>query len=613
MKKNEDRKEWVRRRIRVQMEEGTYETFPETVHTDHYQSDVFQRVAIYARVSTDDVSQTTSFELQKKYYEDFVAKNPKWELVGIYADEGISGTSTKKRDAFNRMMADAKGGKIDLIITKSVSRFARNVENFLTAVRTLSEHTPRIGIYFESENIYSLREDSQMMLSFQATMAEEESRNKSRSMETSLRMRLDHGLPLTPKLLGFTHDEDGKLVRDPETWAIPKLMFFMVLYGYSTAQIADKLTQLGRQTYKGNVHWTANGVYTTLRNERYCGDVFTRKTFTPDVVSHRSVKNRGERARTRYYDEHEAIVSRGDFMAVQHILNNTRYRNRNLLPELRVIPEGLLKGFVVVNTRWSGFSPEDYARASGDFDSSEPGEKAPESYEAKKGEFDLRGFEITFLDMIDPRKLPNVRITDSSLRFSMECIRRMKDCTWIEILIHPGAKKIAIRRSSMENRNAVEWIHTGSGKIEPRDIPCTAFGETLFTLFGWNRNYRYHLFGTHYRDGSADTFIFSAGDAMANIRNEDIELPEGETPFSRNRNYVPALPAAYSSAFGKDFYTEKSLTELRGMTKEEWLIRTEGRLASSGRKFSITPYDEIKAFIVKELGNLFWEDEVHDS
>ena len=118
---NEERKQRVRQRVRVHMEEGTYETFPETVHTDHYQADKYQRVAIYARVSTDDVSQTTSFELQKKYYLDFVAQHPKWQLVDIYADEGISGTSTKKRDEFNRMMADAKAGKIDLIINKHTS------------------------------------------------------------------------------------------------------------------------------------------------------------------------------------------------------------------------------------------------------------------------------------------------------------------------------------------------------------------------------------------------------------------------------------------------------------------------------------------------------------
>ena len=187
------------------------------------------------------------------------------------------------RTEFNRMIADAKAGKIDLIITKSVSRFARNVEHFLQAVHSLADHSPRIGVFFESENIFSLKEDSQMLLSFQATMAEQESRNKSRSMETSLRMRLDHGrrsmetslrmrldhgLPLTPKLLGFQHDADGKLIIDPDTYRIPKLMFYMCLFGYSTSQIAEKLILLGRRSYKGNVRWTSSAVVSTLRKLR---------------------------------------------------------------------------------------------------------------------------------------------------------------------------------------------------------------------------------------------------------------------------------------------------------------------------------------------------------
>lgn len=609
---NEEKKQRVRQRVRVRMEEGTYETYPETIRTDHYQSDKYQRVAIYARVSTDDVSQTTSFELQKKYYEDFVAQHPKWELVGIYADEGISGTSTKKRDAFNRMMADAKDGKIDLIITKSVSRFARNVENFLTAVRTLSEHKPRIGVFFESENIFSLKEDSQMALSFQATMAEEESRNKSRSMETSLRMRLDHGLPLTPKLLGFQHDEDGKLIIDPSSYKIPKLMFFMILYGYSTSQIAEKLTQLGKKTYKGNTTWTATGVVSILRNERYCGDVFTRKTFTPDVVSHRSVKNRGERARTRYIDEHESIVSREDFIAVQHILNNSKYRNKNLLPELRVVPEGLLKGFVVVNTRWSGFSMDDYVKASSDFDDGEPAIEMPDSYEAEEGDFDLRGFEIASLDLFDPRFSPHMKMADGVMRFSQECIKRIKTDNYIEILIHPRERKIAVRRATRDNRNAVMWAKLESGRQVPREIPCAAFSDTFFSLFGWNKNYRYRMYGTQFHDGTEDAFVFSARDASAFIHDDDIELPDGITAFARSGKYIGALPAEYSNAFGKDFYTEQSLTDLSQMTKEEWQIRLEGQLCSTGRQFHITPYDEIKAFIQEELGNLFWEDEEND-
>ena len=242
---SEEQKERIRQRVRVQIDEQNYEYIPERKDPDYYDNDVAQRVGVYVRVSTDDVRQTTSYELQKKYYEEFVLKHPKWKLVAIYADEGINGTSLKKRDKFNEMISDCKAGKIDLIITKSVSRFARNVVDFLGMVRMLTERHPPIGVFFEAENIFSLNETSTMALSFQATMAEEESRNKSRSMETSLRMRLDHGLPLTPKLLGFDHDENGHLIINPVTAHIPKLMFYMYLYGYSTNQIANALTALG--------------------------------------------------------------------------------------------------------------------------------------------------------------------------------------------------------------------------------------------------------------------------------------------------------------------------------------------------------------------------------
>ena len=222
--------------------------------------------------------QTTSFELQQKYYEELVAQHPQWVLVKIYADEGKSGTTMQHRDAFNEMLADADAGKIDLIIVKNISRFARNVVDCLSIIRKLSEK--KIGVLFESEAIYSLNDDSHMALSFQATIAEQESRTRSRSMETSLRMRLDHGLPLTPELLGFVKNEDGKLVVNPETYKIPKLMFYMYLYGYSTKQIADTLTKLSKRTYLGNLKWTASGVAASMRNERYCGDVLTRKRFT---------------------------------------------------------------------------------------------------------------------------------------------------------------------------------------------------------------------------------------------------------------------------------------------------------------------------------------------
>ena len=613
---NEERKERIRRRIRAQMEPGQYEYFPETVTSDHYKGDEFQRVAVYARVSTSDVNQTTSFELQKHYYEEFVARHPKWKLVDIYADEGISGTSTTHRVEFNRMIADAKAGKIDLIITKSVSRFARNVEHFLQAVHSLANHNPRIGVFFESENIFSLKEDSQMMLSFQATMAEEESRNKSRSMETSLRMRLDHGLPLTPKLLGFIHDENGKLIRDPYSWRIPKLMFYMCLFGYSTSQIAAKLILLGKKSYKGNVKWTSNSVVSTLRNERYCGDVFTRKTFTPNVISHRSIKNRGERPRTMYKDEHEAIVTRDDFIAVQHILNNSKYGNKSILPELSVIMDGLLKGYVVINPRWAGFKEGDYLRASASAYQEPPLVMQPSTFEVQAGDFDLRGFEIARMDFFDDRRIPSLSIDNTSIKFSTECIRKMQSDLYVEMLIHPTERKIAIRPSNKENRNAVMWAKMEAGQKVPRVIAGTAYIGTIFSLFRWNPEYRYRMNGKLYRNDSGDALVFTAQDTGILISEQAASLADNESasssPVYKAGKRIGAVPAALMQSFGQNFYLESSMSELANQTREQWKIRIDGQLFNSGHRLSITPYEELKAFIQEELGDLFWEDDVND-
>lgn len=148
-------KDKVRRRIHTKIDPERYEFFPAKKQIDYYDNDVSQRVAVYARVSTGDIRQTTSYELQKKYYEDFVVRHPNWTLVKLYADEGISGTSLAHRDEFNRMIADCRAGKIDMIITKSVSRFARNVVDCISTVRMLGELPHPVGVFFESECIFS--------------------------------------------------------------------------------------------------------------------------------------------------------------------------------------------------------------------------------------------------------------------------------------------------------------------------------------------------------------------------------------------------------------------------------------------------------------------------
>lgn len=289
-----------------------------------YEESKERRVAVYARVSTGDPRQTSSYELQKNHYLDVVDRHPGWKLVEIYADEGISGTSLQHRDEFIRMIKDCQRGKIDLIVTKSVSRFARNVLDCIGYVRQLGEMKPPVGVLFETEGIYTLDHRSEMQLSFMATTAQEESHNKSEIMNASIEMRFRRGIFLTPKLLGYDLDSDGNLVVNEEEAKTVRLIFFMYLYGYSTQQIADTLEKYGRPTKKGRMEWSPSTVLGVLQNERHCGDVLARKTWTPNYLNHKSRKNRQDRNQYRQKNHHEAIISRDDFIAVQKMIANAK-------------------------------------------------------------------------------------------------------------------------------------------------------------------------------------------------------------------------------------------------------------------------------------------------
>lgn len=365
-----------------------------------------------------------------------------------------------------------------MIITKSVSRFARNVVDCISMVRMLADLSSPVGVFFESECIFSLKDDSQMALSFQATMAQEESHIRSRSMETSLRMRLDGGLPLTPKLLGYSHDSDGNLVVNPEEAPTVKLIFYMYLYGYTTTEIAEALTELGRKTYLGNVNWTSNSIVQVLRNERHCGDVLTRKTFTPNYLNHKSRKNRGDRPQSLYRNHHEGIVSRDDYIAVQQMLNSSKYGNRSILPELRVIDSGLLRGFVTINPRWAGFKTADYYQASASI--YEPEERQADnlttaSITLAPGDFDMRDFEIARGEFFDSNHHPYVLFQDKTIKFSTACVRSFGKNNLVELLVNPVEMKFAVRTAAAGNRNAVVFSKLSEGKYQPRGVAGSAY------------------------------------------------------------------------------------------------------------------------------------------
>ena len=358
----ERKREEIRERYKASDTE-LLEVIPGKKKADFYDNE-FRRVAVYVRVSTDNLQQTTSYELQKNYYEEKVSKNENWQLVEIYADEGISGTSLKNRESFNRMIADCEAGKIDMIITKSVSRFARNIVDCISIIRKLNSLKNQVGIFFETENIFTLNDNTEMSLSFVATMAQEESHIKSSIMNASIEMRFGRGIVLTPVLLGYDHDDEGKLTVNEDESRTVRLIFFMYLYGYSCQDIANALTKLKRKTKKGNTRWNSGSVLEILRNERYCGEVLTRKTFTPSYLHHRSRKNTGEKPQHRWKGKHDPIISKDDFIAVQHLIDNAKYGNKGILPELKIITEGALKGFISINPRWSGFKAEEYIMLS---------------------------------------------------------------------------------------------------------------------------------------------------------------------------------------------------------------------------------------------------------
>ena len=608
-----ERKERVRRRINTKVDPENYEFIPAKKPIDYYDNDIRQRVAVYARVSTDNVQQTSSYELQKKYYEDFVVHHPNWTLVKIYADEGISGTSLAHRDEFNSMIADCRSGKIDMIITKSVSRFARNVVDCISMVRMLAELPSPVGVFFESECIFSLKDDSQMALSFQATMAQEESHIRSRSMETSLRMRLDGGLPLTPKLLGYSHDADGNLVVNPDEAPTVKLIFYMYLYGYSTSDIAAALTELGRKTYLGNVKWTSNSIVQVLRNERHCGDVLTRKTFTPNYLNHKARKNRGDRPQSLYRNHHEGIVSRDDFIAVQHLLNNSKYGNRSILPELRVIDSGLLRGFVTINPRWAGFKPADYYQASASIhppDEQQADASLPSSITLVPGDFDMRGFEIARSEFFDNYHRPYVLFQDKRIKFSTTCVRSFGKDNHVELLVNPVEMKFAVCTAAKSSRNAVVFSKLSDGKYQPRDIAGAAYVETLFQLFGWSPDLKYRIAGALFQTETESAYIFDVNDAEAFIKSYLLsgsksteQAKEPVQPLSVSGKRVRAVPEEWIGSFGKQYYLhQQSFPPVCDQSEEDWKIRMEGQLYETGQKLRVTGFDVLRDYICQELG-----------
>ena len=578
LKNIQEKKQKIRDRYKG-VDADELEVIPAVPQDDFYNEEKKKRVAVYARVSTDDPRQTSSYELQKNHYTDMVNRRPDWDLIDIYADEGISGTSLQHRDAFIRMIEDCRAGKIDLIVTKSVSRFARNVLDCIGYVRQLKAMEPPIGIFFETENIFTLNSNSEMSLSFIATLAQEESHNKSEIMNSSIEMRFKRGIFLTPVLLGYDQDEEGNLVINEEEAKIVRLIFFMYLYGYSAQKIADLLTRLNCRTKRGNIKWSPVSVLQILQNERHCGDVVARKTYTPNYLNHKSKKNINERNKYIMRNHHESIISRDDFLAVQHLISNSKYGKQNFLPTLQVVSEGILKGFVLVNTKWAGFKAEDYCSACNIIPNNEllKRTKSVET-EPDEGAFDLRGFEITRVQFINTSRSLSTTISIKDISFSTEAVNKFPDTRFIQLYLQPIEKLLAIKPCTKNDSYKVEWSRKSDGKIKNKKISTAAFLPTLYRIMDWNLECRYRCLGNVKELGGQETILFNLSDVEIIIPREIIgNENEDISPLSGGKKNVIAFPAEWSESFGSSFYEHPNSIDSVLLSAENSVISTKSQ------------------------------------
>ena len=502
------------------------------------------RVAPYCRVSTDDIDQAISIRLQQLEYRDKIRANPNWVSAGMYVDNGFSGTNTAHRPGFLKLIEDCRAGQIDMVITKSVSRFARNLMDCIKYVEELKSLDPPVNVFFEQEQLDTSVQTSGIILIVLAMVAEEESHMKSEAMLLSLEWRFSRGRFLTPALFGYDKVEvpDGfggkkkMLVINPQQAKVVEWMYAMLVNGSTAEEIAGVLTELqiptGGRRKDGslNTNWTGSGVVSLLRNERYCGDVLSRKTYTPNFKDHKSKKNRGKKNKYFQADHHEAIVPRRVWNAAQRILNSRRYGHEGSYMPMHIIDSGVLTGFISMNRSWAGFDAEDYYRAAqiamglldeeldddleheflpdgghrlegliDDHGISRIARELTEAEQRIKDELDgidrskqeleeqaetVRTFQVVSGEMFSHIYEPVVRIGQRDILFSTNCVAKMR-ADYAEILFNPVERMLVVRPCDKRNPNAIAW----GGKNRGASYLC----RILYVSMGWDTEYTYRI------------------------------------------------------------------------------------------------------------------------
>lgn len=536
-----------------QKEDSGEKTFiPAKPKINPNERDRFFRTCAYCRVSTDNDEQLSSFELQQAHYRQLVQDHPNWELKRIFADEGISGTSLKNRDAFNEMIDACRKGEYDLIVTKSVSRFARNLVDCISLIRMLKGLTPPVGVYFETDNLYTLGENTEFMLSFLATFAQEESVKKSEAMNWSIHQRFKDGKLLTPALLGYDRQKDvtgryikyAPLVVNENEAKIVRFIFDAYQADWSQEKIAAFLTDIGCQTKSGSAVWTGSTIGYILTNERYCGSVLTWKTFTADLYEHKHKKNRADRDQYLYRNRHPAIISQEQFEAVQILIENRKHHMRGS-PSLQVINEGIFRGYVPINHHWVNEDPNIYYDVSNAASSTAKKRKIDKRIISA---FDLEGYQVVRNQFTQVRyEGPSLTVSGEKITFNLFCMRKFEEVSHVQLLLHPAERKIAIRPCHEHDPHSIRWRRDPNKQLFPKTLSCPHFGTALFGIMNWDPSYMYRIRGIWAKHWDEQIIIFNLANAAPLVVPED-------TDGSAHKRRTELCPNEWADDFGEEFY-----------------------------------------------------------
>ena len=512
------------------------------------------KVAAYVRVSTENDEQTSSYELQVNDFTERIKANPNWEFVGVYADEGISGTELSHRKGMLQMIEDAKAGKIEHILAKSIARFARNVVDCLSIIEELRKIN--VGVHFDENNLYTLDTTGALVLTILATVAEEESRSKSFIMNWSIERRFSKGIFLIPELLGYDKDEDGNLILNEKEAETVRVIYDLYLNGWSCGDIAKILTKYCRKTKLGNTKWNPTSIAGIIGNERHCGDVLSRKTYTPDFKTHKSKKNVNNRNQYRKKDHHEAIVSREIYNAANKMQASMRFvKGNRVLPVLSVVENGALKGFVPVHKDWTGFSGEEYRTASNSV--AQDKEKTRNTGKI----LNLEGYQRVSASLFPSFDKPVLTINNGRMRFNIACIKKFADVEYVELLLNSVKNCIAIRPCEKDNPNAIRWARLKNEKWVVSPTSCRGLYGALVDIMSWTDDSVYKLYGQFVGQGEEKILLFSLEEPDIVKTQMQVVIPEkSDDELSKETNQnseeiiitekVRVFPAKWSGNFG---------------------------------------------------------------